>query len=74
MVMGNYDDGVGYERGDCGCVYTTTKEKEKGQTSIDWTTRMVVPDNKEYLRSLEKEIMIEAEGRRLLLVHGSPRF
>jgi len=72
-VMGNYDDGVGYERGDCGCAYTTTQEREDGQVSIDWTTRTVTQANKEYLRGLEKSIMVEAEGRRLLLVHGSPR-
>ena len=72
-VMGNYDDGVGYERGDCGCAYTTTQEREDGQVSIDWTTRTVTHANKEYLRGLEKSIMVEAEGRRLLLVHGSPR-
>jgi putative phosphoesterase len=72
-VMGNYDDGVGYERGDCGCAYTTTREREDGQASIDWTTRTVTQANKEYLRSLEKHIMVESEGRRLLLVHGSPR-
>lgn len=72
-VMGNYDDGVGYERGDCGCAYTTARERENGQVSIDWTTRVVLPANKEYLRGLEKEMLIEAEGWRLLLVHGSPR-
>jgi len=72
-VMGNYDDGVGYERGDCGCAYTTTQERMDGQVSIDWTTRTVTQANKEYLRGLEKSIMVEAEGRRLLLVHGSPR-
>ena len=72
-IMGNYDDGVGHERGDCGCAYSTTREEEDGQASIDWTTRTVTPANKEYLRSLEKHIMVEAGGRRLLLVHGSPR-
>ncbi len=72
-VMGNYDDGVGYERGDCGCAYTTNGEREDGQASIDWTTRTVTQANKECLRGLEKHIMVEAEGRRLLLVHGSPR-
>ncbi len=72
-VMGNYDDGVGYERDDCGCAYTTTQEKLDGQASIDWTTRAVTPENKEYLRGLEKSITVEAGGRRLLLVHGSPR-
>ena len=30
-------------------------------------------DNKAYLRSLHKEIRFEADGRRVLLVHGSPR-
>ena len=72
-VMGNYDDGVGYMRGDCGCAYTTTQEKLDGQASIEWTTRTVTQANKEYLRGLEKQIMVEAEGRRLLLVHGSSR-
>lgn len=33
-VMGNYDEGVGYERGDCGCAYTTDVEKENGHVSI----------------------------------------
>jgi len=72
-VMGNYDDGVGYERGDCGCAYITTREREDGQASIDWTTRTVTTENKEYLHGLEKRIMVKAKGRRLLLVHGSPR-
>ena len=72
-VMGNYDDGVAYERGDCGCAYTTKEEKADGQESIDWTTRVVTKANKEYLRGLEKQITVEADGRRLLLVHGSPR-
>jgi len=72
-VMGNYDDGVAYERGDCGCAYITKGEKADGQASIDWTTRVVTEANKEYLRGLEKQITVEAEGRRLLLVHGSPR-
>ncbi len=72
-VIGNYDDGVGFERGDCGCAYTTTQEKLDGQASIDWTTQAVTTENKEYLRGLEKSITVEAEGWRLLLVHGSPR-
>ncbi len=72
-VIGNYDDGVGFERGDCGCAYTTTQEKLDGQASIDWTTQAVTTENKEYLRGLEKSITVEAERWRLLLVHGSPR-
>src|SRR5947207_660354 len=29
-VMGNYDDGVGFDRGDCGCVYREADEKRRG--------------------------------------------
>lgn len=72
-VMGNYDEGVGFRTGDCGCAYVTDEEKRNGQKSIDWTTDQVTPDNKEFLRSLHKEISLEIEGIRFLMVHGSPR-
>ena len=72
-VMGNYDDGVGHERGGCGCAYVTDEEKKNGQKSIEWTTEQVTPENKEYLRSLHERIEFTAEGYRVLLVHGSPR-
>lgn len=72
-VMGNYDEGVGYSKGDCGCAYVTEEEKSNGQKSIDWTTDQVTPDNKEYLRSLHEEISLEIDEVRFLLVHGSPR-
>ena len=72
-VMGNYDEGVGFIKGDCGCAYTTGEEKSNGQISIDWTTEHVTPDNKEFLRKLRREIRFELDGTRFLLVHGSPR-
>ena len=72
-VMGNYDEGVGFSKGDCGCAYVSEEEKSNGQISIDWTTNRVTTDNKEYLQKLHKEISFEREGMRFLLVHGSPR-
>jgi putative phosphoesterase len=72
-VMGNYDEGVGYDRGDCGCAYVSEEEKRNGQVSIDWTTDQVTPHNKEYLRSLHNDISLEIDGIKFLLVHGSPR-
>jgi putative phosphoesterase len=71
--MGNYDEGVGYEKGDCGCAYLSNEESENGQISIDWTTEQVTPDNKEFLRSLKKDIRFEIDDKKFLLVHGSPR-
>ena len=72
-IMGNYDDGVGFDRGECGCAYTDPVEKQLGDRSLAWTRATVSPGNKAFLRSLAKEIRFEADGKRVLLVHGSPR-
>jgi putative phosphoesterase len=72
-VMGNYDDGVGFDRDECGCAYREQAERERGQRSLEWTKARVTPGNKAFLRSLAHEIRFEAGGRRILLVHGSPR-
>jgi putative phosphoesterase len=62
-VMGNYDDGVGFDRDDW----------ELGQQSLMWTRAHTTADNKAFLRTLVPQIRFEADGQRLLLVHGSPR-
>jgi putative phosphoesterase len=72
-VMGNYDDGVGFERDECGCAYRDPVDQELGERSFAWTKANVTSENKAYLRSLVKEIRFEADGKRVLLVHGSPR-
>ncbi len=72
-VMGNYDEGVGFDRGDCGCAYVTDEDKINGQASIEWTTERVTPDNKEFLRNLLGKIEFTVDGLRFLLIHGSPR-
>ena len=72
-IMGNYDDGVGFDRADCGCAYRDPDEKERGDRSLAWTRAHVSADNKSFLRALHHEIRFDADGRRVLLVHGSPR-
>jgi putative phosphoesterase len=72
-IMGNYDDGVGFDRDDCGCAYRDEGEKARGQESLLWTRANTRDENKELLRGLVSQIRFEAEGRRVLLVHGSPR-
>jgi predicted phosphodiesterase len=71
--MGNYDDGVGFDRDDCGCAYRDEGEKARGQESLMWTRARTTDENKEFLRGFVPEIRFEAEGKRVLLVHGSPR-
>jgi putative phosphoesterase len=72
-VMGNYDDGVGFDRDECGCAYREESERERGQRSLEWTKGRVTAENKAFLRALANEIRFEADGKRILLVHGSPR-
>ena len=72
-IIGNYDDGVGVDREDCGCAYKDAGERERGQQSLIWTRSAVTDANKAYLRGLVPEIRVEIEGVRFRLVHGSPR-
>ncbi len=72
-IMGNYDDGVGFDRDDCGCAYKDAEEEARGQQSLFWTRAETTEENKAYLRALLPEIRFETEGTRFRLVHGSPR-
>ena len=72
-IMGNYDDGVGFERDDCGCAYREERERALGRQSLEWTKSHTSPGSRAFLRSLPGQLRFEADGRRYLLVHGSPR-
>ncbi len=72
-LAGNYDDGVGFERGECGCYYADTEARRIGDASYDFTVRAVTDENKAWLRELPREHRLELAGHRLHLVHGSPR-
>ena len=71
--MGNYDEGTGFDMAECGCAYTDPTEKALGDQSFAWTKAHTSDGNKAWLRSLPREIRFEADGKRYLLVHGSPR-
>ncbi|WXG43890.1 MAG: metallophosphoesterase family protein [Promethearchaeati archaeon SRVP18_Atabeyarchaeia-1] len=72
-VMGNYDEGVGFERDDCGCAYTDETQRLLGHRSLDWTKTHVTRENKEFLRTLPRELRFSQEAFEILLTHGSPR-
>jgi putative phosphoesterase len=72
-IMGNYDDGVGFDRDECGCAYREPEEKARGDLSLAWTKAHTTPENKAFLQLLHHELRFEANGKRVLLVHGSPR-
>jgi putative phosphoesterase len=72
-VMGNYDRGVGDNSDDCGCAYQSETEQRRADKSIAWTNKMITEGNRDYLRTLERQIELELGDLRILLVHGSPR-
>lgn len=72
-IMGNYDDGVGFDRDDCGCAYKDDGERERGQASLMWTRGVVDDGRKAFLQGFVPELRREANGVRIRLVHGSPR-
>lgn len=72
-IMGNYDDGVGWERGDCGCFYADSEAKRVGEASYAFTVREVTTDRKAFLRGLPHQLHVRLAGKSLHLVHGSPR-
>src|SRR5918997_6157980 len=61
-IMGNYDDGVGFDRDDCGCAYKDKDEEARGQQSLFWTRAETTEEHKPYLRTLLPEIRFEAKG------------
>lgn len=72
-VRGNYDDGVGYGKSECGCVYKDPEQEERGQCSFNWSKAHVTERNVQYLGSLMDSITLEIHGKKLWFVHGSPR-
>ena len=72
-VMGNYDQGIGFASGDCGCVYRTDEQRAEGAASLKWTTQVVSDEVRTHLRSLDDALVLETPGGQLLAVHGSPR-
>ena len=55
-IMGNYDQGVGHDSDDCGCVFKTAESKALGDRSIAWSNAHTSAENKAYLRRLGDKI------------------
>ena len=72
-LLGNYDQGVAWATGDCGCFYADAEAERVGAASYAFTEAAVSPENKEFLRGLPREEHLELAGKTVHLVHGSPR-
>jgi putative phosphoesterase len=72
-LMGNYDEGVGFDMNDCGCVYKDPVQEELGHQSLLWSRERTTAEHKAYLRALPMNIRLEESKPSMLMVHGSPR-
>ena len=71
-VLGNYDEGVGFNNDTCGCNYVKPFDIKMSDVSFFWTREHTTDTNKVWLRELPREIRLEIGGQRVLLCHGSP--
>src|SRR5690349_24253320 len=58
-LLGNYDEGTGFDLEECGCAYIDPVEEALGDASFAWTKAHVSDGNKAWLRSLLREIQVE---------------
>jgi putative phosphoesterase len=72
-IYGNYDYAIGRDLEDCGCAYRDPHERELGQLSVAWTLEHTDRRSKEFMRGLPFDLRFQLGGRRVRLVHGSPR-
>ncbi|MDP2233987.1 MAG: metallophosphoesterase family protein, partial [Actinomycetota bacterium] len=73
VIQGNYDEGIGNRRGECGCYYATEQARADGEASYAFTDAAVSEESAAWLASLPAQIALTESGARVLLVHGSPR-
>jgi putative phosphoesterase len=72
-IYGNYDYAIARESEDCGCFYPTEADRVKGESSVAWTLQHTSEDAKAFMRDLPFDLRLDVGGRRVRLVHGSPR-
>jgi putative phosphoesterase len=72
-IYGNYDYAIGRDLEDCGCAYIDKHDRAIGQLSVDWTLAHTNQRSKDFMRELPFDLRFELAGKRIRLVHGSPR-
>jgi predicted phosphodiesterase len=72
-IQGNYEESLSSGADDCNCGYTDPRDNVYAQLSYDYTAAHTSTEHKRWMGTLPREIRFDAGGRRVLLVHGSPR-
>ena len=72
-IQGNYEESLSTRATDCHCGYTDPRDNHFAQISYDYTFAHTSDAYKDWMGTLPREIRFTADGKRFLLVHGSPR-
>ena len=72
-IQGNYEESLSTGAEDCHCGYTDPRDNHFAQISYDYTFTRTAGSWKAWMGTLPKTRRIDVDGRRVLLVHGSPR-
>ncbi len=73
LIQGNYEESLSTGATDCGCGYTDPRDNHFAQISYDYTAAHTSAPWTEWMGTLPKTRRLDVGGRRVLLVHGSPR-
>jgi predicted phosphodiesterase len=73
VVMGNCEESLGFDRGDCGCGFTEDSACDVlSRQWFDFASQRITADDKAWMRALPRQISFEMAGQRFTVVHGSP--
>jgi diadenosine tetraphosphatase ApaH/serine/threonine PP2A family protein phosphatase len=72
-IQGNYEESLSTDASDCHCGYTDPRDNFFAQISYDYTAAKTSRPWKLWMATLPKTRRLEIGGRKVLLVHGSPR-
>jgi len=73
LIQGNYEESLESAADDCHCGYTDPRDNHFAQLSYDYTAAKTSAEWKRWMGTLPKTRRLEVGGKRVLLVHGSPR-
>jgi len=73
LIQGNYEESLSSGADDCHCGYTDPRDEAFARRSYAYTFQNTDPEHRAWMGTLPRTIRFDAAGRRVLLVHGSPR-
>jgi predicted phosphodiesterase len=72
-IQGNYEESLSSAAEDCHCGYTDPRDNYFAALSYAYTSEKTSSEWKRWMGGLPKTRRLDVGGRRVLLVHGSPR-